>query len=57
VLEGNPASELLSPALRSWVDTCLVPILLKEYLSQIESERPVATESEHMAECAAEAKV
>ena len=35
------------------VNSCLVPILLKEYFSQIESEKPVATESERMAECAA----
>jgi hypothetical protein len=51
--ETKPLSAKLSPALRSWVDSCLVPILLKEYFSQIESEKPVATESERMAECAA----
>ena len=35
----------LSPQMRSWVDNCLVPILVREYLAQLECEKSLAPEA------------
>lgn len=43
----------LNPALRSWVDTCIVPILVKEYLASRQVEKELAPAAEPMAECEA----
>ena len=43
-------STTLSPATKSWVDNCLVPILVNEYLT--ESKKPLATQSSRVAESA-----
>ena len=47
---GNSA---LSPELKSWVDNCLVPILVREYLEEIEREKSTCSEGEAVAECLA----
>jgi hypothetical protein len=36
----------LSPEVKSWIDSCLVPILVKEYLKQ--SKKTIAIESAPM---------
>ncbi len=36
----------LSPEIRSWVDNCLVPLLLREYMAKLEKQDKVkATDS------------
>ncbi len=42
----------LSPQMRSWVDNCLVPILVREYLAEMEREKSACSEGEPVAECA-----
>jgi hypothetical protein len=39
--------------MRSWVDNCLVPILVREYLAEIEREKSACSEGEPVAEFAA----
>lgn len=41
----------LNPALRSWVDNCVIPILVKEYLASRRVERELASVVEPVAEC------
>ncbi len=36
----------LSPQMRSWVDNCLVPILVREYLARLECEKSLAPSAE-----------
>jgi len=52
---GNKSQECWpSPELKSWVDNCLVPILMKEFLKGWKGD--LASEVETMAESPAEAK-
>ena len=41
----------LDPSLRSFIDNCVVPILVKEYLASRQVERELASAAEPMAEC------
>ncbi len=43
----------LSPQRRSWVDRCLVPILVREYLAEMERGKSACSEVEPVAECVA----
>jgi hypothetical protein len=40
----------LNHALRSWVDNCIVPILVKEYLTSLQAEKELAAGAELVAE-------
>jgi hypothetical protein len=40
----------LNAALRSWVDDCIVPILVKEYLASLDAEKELAAGAEPVAE-------
>ncbi len=46
-------SRPINLAIRSWVDDCLVPILVREYLSETEREKSACSEGEPVAECLA----
>ncbi len=37
-MKVNGQGSGLSPELRSWIDNCLVPILVREYLAERESK-------------------
>ncbi len=43
----------LSPELKGWIDAVVVPALVREYLSSIESKKLPCSEGEPVAECAA----
>ena len=43
----------LSPELKVWIDGVIVPALVREYLSSIESKKLACSEGEPMAECEA----
>ncbi len=43
----------LSPELKSWIDSVIVPALVKEYIAELEREKSACSEGEPMAECAA----
>jgi hypothetical protein len=38
-------SRRISPELKSWIDNCLVPIMVEEYLAQHSGEKSIAAES------------
>ena len=40
----------LDPALRSWVDNCIVPILVKEYVASLRGGKKLADADKSMAE-------
>ena len=42
----------LPPELRSWIDTCLVPILVRDYLGERESKNLACAREEPVAEFA-----
>ena len=46
IVTGNT----LNAALRSWVDNCIVPILVKEYLTSLQAEKELAAGAEPVAE-------
>ncbi len=46
---GNSA---LSPELKSWVDNCLVPILVREYVGELDREKSACSEGEPVTEFA-----
>jgi hypothetical protein len=39
----------LSPAMRSWIDSCLVPILVREFLAEHEQKNRVEYEASNVA--------
>jgi hypothetical protein len=41
----------LSPELKSWVDNCLVPVLIKVFLEEFDSQDQLALEIENMKDC------
>jgi len=43
----------LDPAIRSWVDRCLVPNLVREYVAELERKKSACSEGEPVAEFAA----
>ena len=51
-VQRSRLSDNLDPALRSWIDNCIVPILVKEYLASRQVERELAPAAGPMAECA-----
>ena len=42
----------LDPAIRSWVDRCLVPNLVREYVAELERKKSACSEGEPVAEFA-----
>lgn len=42
----------LAPGIKSWVDNCLIPILVKDYLT--EAQKTLATEAESVSHSAGE---
>jgi len=38
---GRSTNSRLSSELRSWIDNCIVPILVKEYFAKLESEKDI----------------
>ncbi len=42
----------LPAALKSWIDNCVVPALVREYLARLECEKMLATEAEPTVESA-----
>jgi hypothetical protein len=47
----------LSPELKSWIDRVVVPALVREYLSSIESKKLACSEREPVAEYPPESRV
>ena len=49
---GQPArlGDNLDPALRTWVDNCIVPILVKDYLASLQVAKELAPAAEPMAQ-------
>ena len=54
--KGNGNSEL-SPELKGWIDGVIVPSLVREYLSSIESKKLACSKEEVVAECLPESRV
>lgn len=52
---GRCLGESLGPAVQSWIDNCVVPILVKEYLEVW--QKAVANESDFVAESTADITV
>ena len=46
-------SSPINPAIRSWVDDCLVPILVREYLAEMERGKSTCSEVQPVAKFAA----
>ncbi len=46
----------LSPEVKSWIDAVVVPALVREYLSSIESKKLTCSEGEPVAECLPESR-
>ena len=44
-MKVNGQGSGLSPELRSWIDNCLVPILVREYLAEMEHEQSAYSKS------------
>jgi hypothetical protein len=44
----------LSSELRSWIDNCIVPILVKEYFAVLESEKNIDLSPETVTNCVGE---
>jgi hypothetical protein len=40
-----PAADSINPALKSWLDNVIVPILVKEYLAEARLKNVIASES------------
>jgi hypothetical protein len=54
-MQKSKIDSALSPALRSWIDNCLVPILVKEFLAEArEREKVLDAESRRVAQFAAD---
>jgi hypothetical protein len=49
-LHPTPAGDNLNPALRSWVDNCIVANLVREYLTSLQGEKKLAAGAEPVAE-------
>ncbi len=43
----------MSPELRSWIDNCLVPILVREYLAEMDREKSACSKSKPVKDSAA----
>ena len=43
----------LSPQMRIWVDNCLVPILVREYLAEMDREKSACSKSKPVKDSAA----
>ena len=48
-LHPTSAGDKLDPALRSWVDNCIVPNLVKEYLDSLQGKKRLAAGAEPVA--------
>ena len=44
-MKVNGQGSGLSPELRSWIDNCLVPILVREYLAEMDREKSACSKS------------
>ena len=52
-MNGNGQDRRLSPRLKSWIDNCLVPSLVREFIAEKEREKSACAEGEPVAEFAA----
>ena len=50
-MSKNAHNLALSQETRSWVENCLVPILIKEYLDKLQRDKVLDTDLGSMAEC------
>ena len=51
--QNNMAQKLaLSPQMRGWIDNCLVPALVREYVAELERKKSACSEGEPVAEFA-----
>lgn len=39
----------IAPELKSWIDNCVVPLLVKEYLAEYESTKKIAAKADDVA--------
>ncbi len=51
-MNAKGSSSKLSPEIRSWIDNCIVPILVKEYLTEMKMETKLAVGSRSVAQFA-----
>ncbi len=51
-MSNNGHNSTLTPELRSWLDSVIVPGLVGEYLAQLECEKSLASEGEPLVESA-----
>ena len=52
-MKVNGQGSGLSPELRSWIDNCLVPILMREYLAEMDREKSACSKSKPVKDSAA----
>ena len=52
-MKVNGQGSGLSPELRSWIDNCLVPILVREYLAEMDREKSACSKSKPVKDSAA----
>ena len=50
LMSSNGDNPMLTPDLRSWIDNCVVPALVREYLARLECENSLAPEGEPIVE-------
>ncbi len=51
-MKVNGQGSGLSPELRIWIDNCLVPILVREYLAELEREESACSKPKPVKHCA-----
>ncbi len=51
-MSNNGHNSTLTPELRSWIDNCVVPALVREYLVRLECEKRLASSAEATVESA-----
>ena len=49
-MSNNGHNSTLTPELRSWIDNCVVPALLREFLAERRPEEILASEGEPVVE-------
>ncbi len=52
-MKVNGQGSGLSPELRNWIDNCLVPILVREYLAEMDREKSACSKSKPVKDSAA----
>ncbi len=51
-MSNNGHNSTLTPELRSWIDNCVVPALVGEFLGRLEREKRLASSAEATVESA-----